>query len=59
MDIGKHWETIIETLQDSVLVIDPEGNIMSINPAAERLTGYSSEELLGFWASAGLQFGNG
>jgi two-component system, NtrC family, response regulator HydG len=47
MDIGKHWETIIETLQDGVLVIDPEGNIMSVNPAAERLTGYSSEELIG------------
>ena len=47
MDIGKHWETIIETLQDGVLVIDPDGNIMSANPAAERLTGYSSEELIG------------
>ena len=47
MDIGKHWETIIETLQDGVLVIDMEGNIMSANPAAERLTGYSSEELIG------------
>ncbi|MBU1055319.1 MAG: sigma 54-interacting transcriptional regulator [Proteobacteria bacterium] len=47
MDIGKHWETIIETIQDGVLVIDPEGNIMSANPAAERLTGYSSKELIG------------
>ncbi|MEJ2656734.1 MAG: sigma 54-interacting transcriptional regulator [Desulfobacterales bacterium] len=47
MDIGSHWETIIETLQDGVLVIDLEGNIMSANPAAERLTGYSSEELVG------------
>jgi len=47
MDIGKHWETIIETLQDGVLVVDPEGNIMSVNPAAERLTGYLSEELVG------------
>lgn len=47
MDIGKHWETIIETLQDGVLVVDPEGNIMSVNLAAERLTGYLSEELVG------------
>lgn len=47
MDIGKHWETIVETLQDGVLVIDTEGNIMSANPAAERLTGYSSKELIG------------
>jgi two-component system response regulator HydG len=47
MDIGSHWETIIETLQDGVLVIDLEGNIISANPAAERLTGYLSEELIG------------
>ena len=47
MDIGEHWETIVETLQDGVLVIDPDGNIMSANPAAERLTGYSSDELIG------------
>ncbi len=47
MDIGSHWETIIETLQDGVLVIDMEGNIMSANPAAERLTGYLAEELIG------------
>jgi transcriptional regulator with PAS, ATPase and Fis domain len=46
VDIGKHWEAIVETLQDGVLVIDPDGNIMSVNPAAERLTGYSSEELI-------------
>jgi two-component system, NtrC family, response regulator HydG len=47
MDIGKHWGTIIETLQDGVLVIDLDGNIMSANPAAERLTGYASQELIG------------
>ena len=47
MDIGKHWKTIFETLQDGLMVIDVEGNILAANPAAERLTGYAADELIG------------
>ena len=47
MEIAKHWKTIIDTLQDGLMVIDPEGNILAMNPAAERLTGYSADELVG------------
>ena len=47
MDIGKHWKTIFETLQDGLMVIDVEGNILAANPAAERLTGYTADELIG------------
>jgi PAS domain S-box-containing protein len=47
MDIGKYWKTIVDTLQDGLMVIDPSGNILAMNPAAERLTGYSADELVG------------
>jgi transcriptional regulator with PAS, ATPase and Fis domain len=47
MDISKHWKTIVDTLQDGVMVVDPRGNIMAVNPAAERLTGYTASELIG------------
>ena len=47
MDIVKHWKTIVDTLQDGLMVLDPSGNILAVNPAAERLTGYSAEELVG------------
>ncbi len=47
MDFGKYWKTIFETLQDGLMVIDVQGNILAANPAAERLTGYSAEELIG------------
>jgi len=47
MDISKYWKIIVDTLQDGILVVDPEGVVRSMNPAAERLTGYSAEELLG------------
>jgi len=47
MDISKQWKRIIETLQDGILVLDTHGVIHATNPAAERLTGYTKEELTG------------
>jgi two-component system response regulator HydG len=47
MEIAKYWKTIVDTLQDGLMVLDPQGNILAMNPAAEKLTGYSAEELVG------------
>ena len=47
MEIGKYWKTIVDTLQDGLMVFDPMGNILAMNPAAEILTGYSADELVG------------
>jgi PAS domain S-box-containing protein len=47
MEIAKHWETIVNTLRDGLMVVDPGGTILFMNPAAERLTGYSVDELIG------------
>jgi two-component system response regulator HydG len=47
MDIARHWKTIFDTLQDGLMVVDPNGSIMAMNPAAERLTGYAADELVG------------
>ena len=47
MEIAKYWKTIVDTLQDGLMVLDPSGNILAVNPAAEKLTGYSAEELVG------------
>ena len=47
MDIGKYWKTIFETLQDGLMVFDVQGDILAVNPAAERLTGYTADELIG------------
>jgi PAS domain S-box-containing protein len=48
MDISKYWKTVIDTLRDGLLVVDPRGNILAANPAAEKLTGYSENELIGY-----------
>jgi len=47
MEIAKYWKTIVDTLHDGLMVLDPVGNILAVNPAAEKLTGYSTEELVG------------
>ncbi len=47
MDIARYWKTIVDTLQDGLMVVDSGGNIVAVNPAAEKLTGYSAEELIG------------
>ena len=47
MKIAKYWKTIVDTLRDGLLVIDPGGKIISVNPAAEKITGYKSNELIG------------
>ena len=47
MEIGKYWKTIVDTLQDGLMVLDPAGNILAMNPAAEELTGYAADELVG------------
>ena len=48
MDFSEYWKTIFETLPDGLLIVDPEGVIMAVNPAAETLTGYSA----GNWSAA-------
>ena len=47
MDIGKYWQTIIDSVQDGVIVVDPGGNIMAANTTALLMTGYNKEELTG------------
>ncbi len=44
-DIGKYWKIIVDTFNDGLLVVDTMGRFIAANPAAEKLTGYTEEEL--------------
>jgi two-component system, NtrC family, response regulator HydG len=45
--INEHWREIIDTMNDGLMVISPDGNILMVNRAMEQLTGYQHDELIG------------
>ncbi len=45
--ITNYWKRIINTMNDGLMLIGPEGNIMMVNQAFERLTDYTAEEIIG------------
>ena len=42
-----HYRDLVENVNDILFTLDLEGNMISINKAAESITGYSQAELLG------------
>ncbi|MBW2117122.1 MAG: sigma 54-interacting transcriptional regulator [Deltaproteobacteria bacterium] len=43
----QYWQTVVHTMLDGLMVVDPDGIILSINDAMEELTGYRKDELIG------------
>jgi PAS domain S-box-containing protein len=41
------WRSIVESAVDAIVVIDAHGRIEAFNPAAERLFGYSEQDIAG------------
>ena len=41
------WRAVVESAVDGIIVIDTRGRIEAYNPAAERLFGYTAEEVVG------------
>ncbi|MCP4374327.1 MAG: PAS domain-containing protein [Deltaproteobacteria bacterium] len=46
MDINNLWKTVFNTLSNGILILDSKGKILEANIAAERMTGYTADELL-------------
>ncbi len=44
---NQHLENIINHMGEALLILDPQGRIKKVNPAACRMLGYSEEELVG------------
>jgi len=45
--IQHYWKEILNTMNDGLAVIGPDGAILMVNRALERMTGYGREELIG------------
>ena len=46
-ELDGYWKTVVNTIRDGVMIINPGGTIVSVNRAVEQITGYSREELIG------------
>ena len=44
---GKYWQTVIDTMLEGLMLVDPDGKIVFVNRAFERLTGYTKKEVEG------------
>ena len=40
-DVSYYWESVVSTIQDGIMIVDPQGTIVSVNAAFEEITGYN------------------
>jgi PAS domain S-box-containing protein len=46
-DFTQYWHRIINTMNEGLMLVSPEGSILMVNRSFEQLTGYSSEDVVG------------
>lgn len=46
-NLNAYWKTVVDSIQDGVMIVDPDGTIVSVNRAFEEITGYPHKEILG------------
>jgi two-component system response regulator HydG len=51
-ELNSYWKTVVDTIQDGLMVIDRGGMIVSVNRALETITGYARKDLVGRPCSA-------
>ncbi len=46
-EINRYWKRIVNTMNDGLMLIGPDGSILMANRAFEDLTGYTADEVVG------------
>ena len=46
-EIDEYWKTVVDIIQDGIMIVDRSGQIVSVNKAMETITGYGREEVIG------------
>ncbi|MBW2642646.1 MAG: sigma 54-interacting transcriptional regulator [Deltaproteobacteria bacterium] len=46
-ELNKYWKTVVDTIQDGVMIVDTKGIITSVNRAFETITGHSRTDIVG------------
>ncbi len=46
-EMNKYWKTVINTIQDGVMIVDKAGTIVFVNKGFETITGYTHDDAIG------------
>ena len=46
-ELDRYWKTVVNTIQDGIMILDTNGRIISVNEAFEIITGYSKDDIIG------------
>ena len=46
-EINRQWKRIVNTMNDGLILIGPDGSILMVNSAFEQMTGYRADEVIG------------
>jgi two-component system, NtrC family, response regulator HydG len=46
-ELNEYWKTVVDTIQDGIMIVDKAGTIVSANKGFENITGYSQEDIIG------------
>ncbi|MEA1969396.1 MAG: sigma 54-interacting transcriptional regulator [Thermodesulfobacteriota bacterium] len=46
-ELNRYWKTVVETIQDGIMIVDTAGIILFVNRAFAKITGYSENEIIG------------
>lgn len=46
-ELSRYWKTVVDTIQDAIMIVDKGGTIVSVNRAFEKITKFEKEEIIG------------
>ena len=46
-EINRYWKKIVNTMTEGLMLVGPDGTIIMVNEAFEKLTGYTANEVIG------------
>lgn len=46
-ELNMYWKTVVNTMQEGLMIVDTDGTIVATNRALERITGFSAMEMIG------------
>jgi len=46
-ELNIYWKTVVNTIQDGIMIVDKSGTIVSVNNALEKITQYKKDEMIG------------